>query len=213
MSMIDGLPSYYRKSQVVKDLYNAIQSALEKFEGDMDTKASNLFVLTASDLSLHEKDVGLTSDPSIHEETRRAQVLARLQGHKLLTISELKSLINLYDKTGCSINEDFENYTVTIVFDGRKGQPYNFEQLKAAIDEVKPAHLNFEYEFIRNTWGDCHNKLGTWGRGVNYTWGGAAYYDGRTWLFVADNGNVYQQIENANAYVVFKDGEPYARFL
>lgn len=177
MSMIDGLPSYYRKSQVVKDLYNAIQSALEKFEGDMDTKASNLFVLTASDLSLHEKDVGLTSDPSIHEETRRAQVLARLQGHKLLTISELKSLINLYDKTGCSINEDFENYTVTIVFDGRKGQPYNFEQLKAAIDEVKPAHLNFKYEFIRNTWGDWRKTFGTWGKNIDFTWGEAAYYD------------------------------------
>lgn len=147
MSMIDGLPSYYRKSQVVKDLYNAIQSGLEKFEGDMDTKASNLFVLTASDLSLHEKDVGLISDPSFHEETRRAQVLARLQGCKLLTIKELKSIVTLFEKTGCNIKEDFENYAVTICFDKCGGAPRNFKQLKAAIDELKPAHLNFQYDF------------------------------------------------------------------
>jgi len=176
MSMIDGLPSYYRKSQVVKDLYNAIQSALEKFEGDMDTKASNLFVLTASDLSLHEKNVGLTSNSSIHEETRRAQVLARLQGYNLLTVLELKSLIKLYDKMGCSINEDFENYTVTIIFDGHKGIPYNFEQIKVAIDEVKPAHLNFKYEFVRNTWDEVYKKFNTWGQCANYTWYSASYY-------------------------------------
>ena len=110
------------------------------------------------------------------------------------------------------ITEDYKNYTVAVKFSGRKGVPYNFEQIKSAVDEVKPAHLQVNYEFQSNTWSEVQKKLGTWGNAKIFTWGGVKDYDGRTWLYV-ENNEVYLRENGANAYVVFKDNKPYAHFL
>jgi hypothetical protein len=98
------------------------------------------------------------------------------------------------------------------LFSGRTGVPYNLEQIQSAVDEVKPAHIKIEYEFLHNTWGEVKKKLGTWGNAKTFTWDSVRNYDGRTWLYV-DDENIYLKENGANAYVVFKDDEPYARLL
>lgn len=210
--MIEKLPYYYRKSQLVKDVYGVIQNALDKVKSDISAEDLRLFITTTDDFTLHEKDVGL-SEITADNETKRSRVMARLQGNNLLTKSELENLIRIYDKTGCTITEDYANYTVTVLFSGRTGKPYNLAEIKAAIDEVKPAHLRFEYEFQKNTWDDVRRKLGTWNNAKAFTWDGAQAYDGRTWLYVDTDGEVYLRENGANAYVLFKNGEPYARLL
>lgn len=209
--MINRLPQYYRKSKVVKDIYNAIQLLFDKFAADISAEDLRLFITTTDSFSLHEKDVGL-SETTADNETKRARVISRLQGNSILTKAELEQLVNVYDKTGCTITEDFPNYTINIQFSGRKGVPYNLEEIKTAVEEVKPAHIQVNYAFQSNTWEDARQKLGTWGNARAFTWEGIRAYDGRTWLFV-DNNEVYLREDGANAYVVFKNNEPYARLL
>lgn len=209
--MIEKLPYYYRKSKVVKELYTAVQIILDKVSADISAEDLKLFITTTDDFSQHEKDVGLTATTS-DNETKRARVLARIQGNSVLTKSALEELVAVYDKTGCAVTEDFANYTVTILFSGRKGKPYNFNEIQSAVDEVKPAHIKIEYEFMKNTWADLKSKLNTWTNATSQTWGDAAEYDGRTWLYVDDN-EVYLKEDGANAYVVFKNNVPYARLL
>ena len=177
--MIEKLPYYYRKSEVVKILYNAIQSVIDKISDDISAKDLSLFIITTTDFVLHEKDVGL-SKISADNETKRARVIARIQGNNVLTKSALYELIDIYDKTGCTITEDFSNYTVTVLFNGRKGKPYNFEQIQYAVEEVKPAHIKIDYVFEKNTWNDLRLKLNSWGNAESLTWGDAEDYDGRT---------------------------------
>ena len=129
--MIERLPSYYRKSTVVKDLYAVIQKILEKTDEDISAEDLRLFITTTDNFSLHEKDVVLP-EISADNETKRARVIARLQGNNLLTKAELERLILIYDKTGCTITEDFANYTVNILFGDRTGIPYNLEQIREA---------------------------------------------------------------------------------
>lgn len=212
MSLMDKLPYYYRKSEVVKELYRVIRLLLDKLKMDVDAEDMRLFIATTDDFTLHEKDVGLTEIVA-DNETKRSRVMSRLQGYNLLTLAELERLISVYDKTGCTISENYANYTITITFSGRTGVPYNLEEIKAAVEEMKPAHIKVNYGFIKNTWNDIHRKLGTWNNGETFTWDDAAYYDGRTWLYVDSNNNVYLRENGANAYVVFIDGEPYARML
>lgn len=209
--MIERLPYYYRKSKVVEDLYTAVQSILDKVSADISAEDLMLFITTTTDFTLHEKDVGLSA-VTADNETKRSRVIARIQGNSVLTKSALSELINIYDKTGITITEEFENYTVTIAFTGRKGKPYNLDEIQAAVEEVKPAHINIEYAFEKNTWEDLRTKLNTWGNAISLTWGGAEDYDGRTWLYV-DGEDVYLKEDGANAYVVFKDNIPYARLL
>ncbi len=209
--MIDLLPAYYRKSKVVIDLYNVIQKAIVKTQTDISNMDIQLFITTATEFEKHEKDVGLSAI-SADIETKRSRVISRIQGNSLLTIAELEKLVNIYDKTGCTVTEDYKNYTVHIVFSGRTGKPYNLEEIQKAIDEVKPAHIKIEYDFIVNTWNDIKNKLGTWGNASAFTWDGLREYDGRTWLYV-DGDTVYLRENGANAYVILKNNEPYARLL
>ena len=209
--MITKLPHYYRKSKVVEELYAVVQKILDSVSADISAEDLKLFITTTSDFTQHEKDVGLTPITA-DNETKRARVLARIQGGGVLTKQALEELIYIYDKTGCSIDEQFSEYTVTITFTGRKGQPYNLDEIKSAVDEVKLAHISIEYIFSKNTWADLTDKLNTWGNASSLTWSGAENYDGRTWLYVEDN-EVYLQENGANAYVVFIDNIPYARLL
>lgn len=209
--MIERLPYYYRKSKVVEELYTAVQKILDKISADISAEDLSLFITTTTDFYLHEKDVGLPAITA-DNETKRARVIARIQGNGVLTKSALYELIDIYDKTGCTITEDFANYTVTIAFTGRKGKPYNFNEIQSAVDKVKPAHIKIEYAFEKNTWNDLRLKLNTWGNAVSLTWGDAEDYDGRTWLYV-EGKDVYLREDGANAYVVFKNGIPYARLL
>lgn len=210
--MIEKLPYYYRKSQVVKDIYSVVQTVLDNLQADISAENLQLFIATTDDFELHEKDVGL-SEITADNETKRARVIARLHGNNLLTKSELENLIRVYDKTGCTITEDFENHTVTVLFSDRTGMPHNLTEIQAAIEEVKPAHLSFEYEFQKNTWNDVRRKLGTWSNAKAFAWDGVQSYDGRTWLYIDGDGEVYLKENGANAYVVLKNDVPYARLL
>lgn len=210
--MIELLPYYYRKSQVVNDLYNVITTALTQLNIDVSDLDRDMFISTTLDFDRHEADVGLTSI-NADADTKRARVTTRLSGSNMMTLSELKNIISNYDKTGCTIKEDYQNYTVTIIFSGRKGVPYNLEQIQSTIDELKPAHIKINYEYMKNTWNDAHKKIGTWSNASSYTWESAAYYDGRTWLYVDRNNDVYLQDNGANAYVIYVNNNPYAKLL
>ena len=106
--MIDRLPNYYSKSKTVKDFYNVVQTILDKVSEDISDEDKRLFITTTDSFLLHEKDVGL-SEITADNETKRARVIARLQGNNLLTKSELEQLILMYDRTGCKITEDYKN--------------------------------------------------------------------------------------------------------
>ena len=58
---------------------------------------------------------------------------------------------------------------ITVTFTD-KGIPTGLEDLKAAIEEAKPAHLAVEYIVTYNTWEDV--KAMTWSEVSGTTWEG-----------------------------------------
>ncbi len=149
--MIERLPYYYRKSKVVKDFYDAIQYILDKTKADITLADQRLFITTTDEFTLHEKDVSLAKSDGLDDETRRARVIARLQGSRVLTVEALKELVALYEKSGVEINELYDKYAFTLEFVNREGVPENITEIISAIEEVKPAHLRIGLSFIRDT--------------------------------------------------------------
>lgn len=177
--MINRLPGYYRKSKVISDLYAAIKNILDKTAADIDAESLRLFITETDEFTKHEADVGLLPIDDIPENTR-SRVIARLQGNNVLTLAELETLISNYEPTGCAIDENFADYTVYITFSGRKGIPDNIELIKAAVEEVKPAHLKIEYVYCENTWTDISEQFGAWGSiSKDMTWDMLMYYNGK----------------------------------
>ena len=207
--MINRLPGYYRKSQIVKDLYEVIKNILDGAADKLDIEGLRLFITQTDEFEPHEDDVGLAPS-SESAENRRSKVIARLQGNNLLTLAELRNLITNYEKSGCDIREDFPNYTVYITFSGRKGIPENIELIKAAIEEVKPAHLRIDYDYCENTWQDIWEKFGAWGNIAEHvTWDMIKYHNKD--MVYLDENNIPYQSDKENAVIYFNNGQAYAR--
>ena len=207
--MINRLPGYYRKSQVVKDLYEVIKTVLDGASAKLDADSLNLFITKTDVFEPHEDDVGLppTSESA---ENRRSKVIARLQGNNLLTLSELENLVTNYEKSGCDIREDFSEYTVYIIFSGRKGIPENIELIKAALEEVKPAHIRIEYEYCENTWQDIWEKFGSWGNIAEHmTW--ELLKNHNKDMIYLDSNNIPYESDTSNAVIYFNNGQAHAR--
>jgi hypothetical protein len=66
--------------------------------------------------------------------------------------------------------EDPANSRFTIRFVGTIGIPGNIADLKLTIEEIKPAHLAVDYEYLYNTWKNM--EVATWNSVAAYTWEG-----------------------------------------
>ena len=153
--MIERLPYYYRKSKVVKDYYDVVQKIIDKINEDIAAADKRLFIITTDEFSLHEKDVGLSATTA-NDDTKRARVLARLQGNEVLTVEALKALVSLYEKSGCEVEEMYSEYAMDIIFPNRIGTPENITEILLAIEEVKPAHIRIGLTFNRDLYGEMY---------------------------------------------------------
>ena len=59
-------------------------------------------------------------------------------------------------------------YRFVVKFVGVKGVPANMKDLTSAIEEVKPAHIAFTFEYTYNYWDNL--KAYTWSALSIHTW-------------------------------------------
>jgi len=134
------LPKYYDNSRVMKEIHQSAFLEIGKAKNEATALQKRLFITKTTDgLELHELDVGLTPDPSADIETRRAAVLARLRGSGTATKEMLKGIISLF--YGGEVTIDDAPFVVSVYFEGFNGKPPRYEEMKAALRVVVPAHL------------------------------------------------------------------------
>lgn len=168
MALINGLPSFYQESKQVVDIQTSLEKEREILEINIKKLINDLFVLSCEDIDRWEKLLGIKTDISKELEFRKTNVLARIRGKGPTTIELIKNVSESYSNAEVDVIEDNENYSFTVKFVGMKGIPTNLDDLKKAIDEIKPAHLNVEYSFTYNTW-EMIKHL-TWNEANTSTW-------------------------------------------
>ena len=80
----------------------------------------------------------------------------------------VKNVASSYSNGEVEVIEDTAHYRFVIRFVGMLGIPGNMADLKLTIEEIKPAHLVVEYEYIYNIWRDV--EVLTWEQAAAYTW-------------------------------------------
>ncbi len=187
-------------------------------EAGIEAMLEENFIDTADDgvIAVYESLLGLSSEGKTLEE-RRGVIKSYIVG--LGKISKTVICNAIYQISGRECEVEFKdwdsdgNQGLFITQSGREANEYE-DEIIAFLDRRLPAHIIYKYEYTRiiNTWGEAKAKLGTWGMGANYTWAGAKYYNGTTWLYVSDAGEVYIQEDEtgANAYAVFEEDAAYA---
>lgn len=169
MELIKLLPDYYQDNETMLTLQNVLSEETDKLDAELKVTVNQCFPQLATTLlSRWETILGIKTDGSLSDTSRQEQILAKLSGTGTTTKQMIKDVAEKFSGAEVEVIEDNANNRFYIRFVGQLGIPENMTGLKAAIEDVKPAHLEVIYEYIYNTWQDV-TKM-TWQKASGYTW-------------------------------------------
>ncbi len=172
-SLLSYQPDYYRNSDVMANINNTNAIELETLNTSIKDTGNQMLIDTATtSLFRWETNLGLSILNNYANEYRRSIILARLRGQGTTTVVMLKNVAESFENGEVDIIEDNANYSFTVKFVGQKGIPPNLNDLKKAIEELKPCHLGVNYIFAYLLWSEFDNYNKTWSQwdNLNLNW-------------------------------------------
>lgn len=169
MELIKLLPDYYEKNVTMQTLQGLLSEVTDDLEQGLSSTISECFASTASELlARYEQLLGLEVDVSKPDDFRQGRIRAKISGVGTATKEMVKNVASSYSNGEVEVIEDAAHYRFVIRFVGILGIPGNMADLKLTIEEIKPAHLVVEYEYIYNVWSDV--EMLTWEQAAARTW-------------------------------------------
>lgn len=153
--LVSHMPTYYRKSKVIENLHSANATELIRLDTKLDNVLNQFFVNSADyTLERYEQEYGIKTDKSYDIVFRRTIIISKKRGSGTVTPALIKNVAESFDNGIVDVIENNAAYEFTIKFIGTRGIPPNLDDLKRAIEDIKPAHLHCLYEFTYITWND-----------------------------------------------------------
>lgn len=150
--LIDLLPELHSLSSETVDLQNAFAVELTKAQATRDDCFLQLDVNTATwGLGLWEEAYDITPDVSKSYEYRRTRIISKMRGAGTTTAALIKNVAASFTGGEVEVIETPPEYRFDVKFVGTLGIPPNMDDLTAAIEQVKPAHLAYAYIYIYRT--------------------------------------------------------------
>ena len=209
---MSDLPAYYRKSKVMNMLFRSIESEYKRLRNEVTLTENQFFVILAGkNIQNHEQDVGVSPDDTADLETRQGRVLSKLRGTGTVTKTMMKNVAASFVNGDIEITEYPSRYMFSVAFTSKQGVPYNLQDIKDMIEEIKPAHLAVEYIFTYRLWEDVKNDLQNWTMVKPYTWEELLTFHVRNYLTVTESGIYFCPEAQGNARVVWDGIKAYAR--
>jgi hypothetical protein len=178
-NLLEYLPSFYHNSDVIKSFMESNSIEVDTLKAYIEDLSKNLYVKTATwGLDLFEEELGLTTDKSISYEERRERILAKKRGNGTTTKAMIKNTAEAFSGGEVEVIENFNDYSFVVKFVGVKGIPKNLTLFKNMIEEIKPAHLNYELAFTYTVWSMVMATDNTWNDFNNKTWVELMTYEG-----------------------------------
>ncbi|WP_240472970.1 putative phage tail protein [Paenibacillus sanguinis] len=137
--MFTYLPAYYEGSRVMRADMNAKGAELDLLFTALDETLQQFFVRTATwGLDRWESELGIETDLSKPLEQRRAVVESRLRGSGKFSGPLVKSVAEAY---GGEVKVSFQPERWSFILEYIETIPPNLHDLRAIMEEIKPAHL------------------------------------------------------------------------
>lgn len=153
MKLMDYLPAFYAGSAEVAALQNAIQPQTDALRAARDGFLAQLNVSTATTgLDAWESALGITKKAADGAAYRRTRILSKLRGAGTTTEAMIRTVAESFSNGDVEIVQDPASYAFVIKFVGTLGIPPNMDDLTAAVEEIRPAHLAYSYEYTFRTW-------------------------------------------------------------
>lgn len=176
------VPNYLLTATEYKSVIESDGAEIEKLRQDIDSTLEQFFVPTATwGLDKWEKFLGLEIHTGKPIEHRRSRIISKMRGLGTVTVEMMKNVAEAYDGGTVDVTEQAPLYQFTVEFIDTRGIPPNLDDLKAAIEEIKPAHLAVAYKFRYLIWDDLDLENLTWDNldAMNIAW---ADFEAGGWL-------------------------------
>jgi hypothetical protein len=171
------LPEFYQQIRDFREMMNTEGEEIGQLWYENDDVLKQFYVSTATwGLSLWESELGMTIDPTKPIERRREQILAKIRGAGTTTKQMIKNVAAAFSGGEVDVIEYPSEYRFVVKFIGVKGIPPNMSGFIAMLEQIKPAHLAYSFEYTYTTW-DMLKSL-TWEAAGTKTWDDLKRYNG-----------------------------------
>ncbi|MNH83620.1 hypothetical protein D3C87_451820 [compost metagenome] len=161
--MQDYLPKYYSDSRIVNHLLQRESAELIHYHEQVQDVLNQFFVDTATwGLAKWEEICGIPVQENKPADQRRSLIKSKLRGSGTVTVDVIKNVVDSFQNGEVDVKENFADYEVVVTFMGRRGIPPNLDDVKAAVREIVPAHLNVNYQFTYLRWEELDKAELTW---------------------------------------------------
>ena len=169
VDLMKYLPEYWQNEHTMRAIQKAFGDELEKLLLYYASVRKQMYVETATwGLTNWEKAFGLDTDASKSYEFRRERIRAKIRGAGVATKQMIVNVASAFAGGEAEVIEYPEESRFVVKFIGVKGVPANMADLASMIEEIKPAHLAFEFEYTYSYWDEL--KKYTWNSLGAYTW-------------------------------------------
>ena len=144
--LTDQLPERYLNSPEVGAAAGILWVLGEAFRDCVLDWLEQLTIDTATwGLKYWEQTYGVTPQITDTVEERRGRVKAKMRSPQTVTAAMLENLTDSYINGQSVVTELPRQHKVQIQFNGDYGIPSNLDSLTAALLEVLPSHVTYEY--------------------------------------------------------------------
>ncbi|MDU4587052.1 MULTISPECIES: YmfQ family protein [Clostridium] len=172
------VPQDIYNGNVFNKIYKSQEYQLGVLYWQMDDLLKQCFIDTATwGLIYWEEEYGIGTNLNYSYEERREVVKAKKRGQGTCTKSLIKSVAEAFSGGECNVIENTAPYTFTIQFVGIKGIPKNMQGLINAVDEIKPAHLVYNFKYTYTSWDYLDGKNLSYNNAEKILWTDLEIYD------------------------------------
>jgi hypothetical protein len=143
--MINRLPFFMRNSKVYQEIFTSEEQQIHLLEAAIQDILVQLSIDTATwALDIYEKELEIKTDVNKPLSERRSVIKSKLRGFGKIDALQIKLVADAY--TNGEVVISFNGHIV-VKFTSKIGIPPNLQDLKSALEEIKPAHLKIDYLF------------------------------------------------------------------
>ncbi|OPG98994.1 hypothetical protein B2I21_07515 [Chryseobacterium mucoviscidosis] len=155
-----NLHKVIRKDPYTNEMNGAIGFTLDEVNAETNTWLLQLNIDTATwALADYEKELGIVTDVKKPLDERRSVIKSKIRGTGKIGAIQIKIVADAWSNGDVEVSLSPSGGTVIIEFTNIYGVPNNMQDVRSAVREIVPAHLEIQYLFKYTLYSDLKNEL------------------------------------------------------
>ncbi|MGG1556232.1 putative phage tail protein [Paenibacillus ferrarius] len=146
--MLGSLPELYENIHETRALLQAEGVEIDDLNGSLSDVMDQAIVDRATwGLSYWEYFLGISTDITKPYDQRRSVIKSKIRGTGTVTVQLVKRVALSFTNGNVDVDDQPYLYQFSVQFLDALGVPPNLDDFKAAIEQIKPAHIAVVYKF------------------------------------------------------------------